>query len=107
MPEDGVIIHGLFLEGCRFNYDEQVLDESEPKKLFIDCPMLWLKPGKIEEMKEFQCYGCPVYKTSERRGVLSTTGHSTNFVMMLRLPAKHSKAHWIKRGVACLTQLDD
>lgn len=75
--------------------------------MFDYLPIIWLKPGVKASFIIPPCYACPVYKTSARRGVLATTGHSSNFVMYILFLTRVKEDHWINRGVACLTQLDD
>lgn len=104
-PEDGCYIRGLFLEGARWDYDTHLVGESRPKELFTDCPVVWLKPEQHRKKPQTGIYDCPVYKTLTRAGTLSTTGHSTNFVMILELPSDQAQSHWINRGVALFTGL--
>jgi dynein heavy chain len=50
-------------------------------------------------------YQCPLYKVVSRSGTLSTTGHSTNFVMYIELPTKRDPEEWICSGVAAFLAL--
>lgn len=101
---------GLYLEGARWNRKEKKLDESFPKILFDTLPVITMTPTiKTAELldDEMNSYDCPIYKTTERRGVLATTGHSSNFVMFIQLNTDKKPNHWINRGAASILNLDD
>ncbi|KAE9330777.1 Dynein heavy chain 6, axonemal [Phytophthora fragariae] len=105
-PAFGVYIFGLFMEGARYDRNTRMMAESIPNELFDRMPVIWLKPMRREEYKPTDVYECPLYKTSIRAGTLSTTGHSTNFVVALDVPTDKSPDHWIRRGCAMLCMLD-
>jgi len=104
-PEEGCYVHGLFLEGARWEAENHHLEESRAKELYTMFPPLHLNPVAKRVIPSDGIYKCPCYKVLTRAGTLSTTGHSTNYVCPLEIPSIHPQAHWIGRGVALFTQL--
>lgn len=81
-PEDGVYIYGLFMDGARWDRESQLISDQFPVRFYIlnfqsemysRMPLIWFKPQE-DYKPDPEEYSCPVYKTSVRAGVLSTTG---------------------------------
>lgn len=109
-PAEGVLIYGLYMDGARYNRDGKCIDDQHPDELYDKMPLIHFKPTK-DYVPNPDEYSCPMYKTAERRGTLSTTGASTNFVICVELPCPQDiyapPAHWIRRAAALLCQLND
>lgn len=105
-PEDGVYINGLFMDGARYDREEQCVMDQFIGELYDKMPIIWFIP-KQNHVPNPEDYSCPVYKTSVRAGVLSTTGQSTNFVLPVELKSKENPRNWTLKGTALLCQLND
>lgn len=103
----GVNVHGLFMQGSRWDNQEFSIVESHKKQLFTPMPVIWLRPVELKDYKPVEIYNAPLYKTSLRAGELNTTGESTNFVLFVDLKTNVDPNHWVRRGVALLCQLDE
>jgi len=95
----------MYLEGCKWDYETHRLAESDPKKLFVELPLLHLLPVQDRVVPTSGIFMCPLYKVLSRSGTLLTTGHSTNFVCFMEIPSDDDPDKWIKAGVACFLAL--
>ncbi len=92
--------------GARWDSDAWKLRESRPGEMYMELPLIHFMPAAGHKTAAWD-YACPVYKTAERKGVLSTTGMSTNFVIAVELPTDVSPDVWVLFGVAALCNLTD
>ena len=100
-----MFIHGLFMDGARFDRENQVITEQYFAKMSETMPIILFKPV-VDYKPDPEEYQAPLYKTSLRAGVLSTTGQSTNFVVHVSLPSKEPPTHWVMRAAALLCMND-
>lgn len=106
-PEVGIYMHGLYMQGARWDSTKRCVDDSAIGIPIVEFPVIWLEPILEDELKLDKQFSVPLYKTSVRAGELSTTGHSTNFVMYLAIPTERDSDYWVRRGTALLMMTDD
>ena len=104
-PSDGVYVYGLYIDGARWDRENEYITDQFPSKMVETMPVIHFKP--MEDYKpDPDDYQAPLYKTSLRAGVLSTTGQSTNFILMVSIPSKDAPSLWVQRAAALLCMPD-
>ena len=88
---DGAYVHGLSLEGARWNVSACMLESSNPREMQSSMPVINCKTQAIDRV-EPNVFQCPVYKTERR---------FREEVFTAQLKSKHGQIKWTLCGV-CL-----
>ncbi|KAF4132123.1 Dynein heavy chain C-terminal domain [Phytophthora infestans] len=106
-PREGVLVHGLMLDGAAWNRPDGTLVEQEPKRLFASLPAVYVtaatkahkKTRAAQDHGPYGAYEAPVYRYARR-----TDKH---YIFSVSLASRdHRPLHWTLRGVALLCSTD-
>jgi len=92
-PREGAYVHGLFMEGARWDTQTGMIADSRLKELTPALPVCFLRAIPVDKMDKKNSYECPVYKTRQR---------GPTYVWNFFLKTKESPAKWVLAGVALL-----
>jgi len=95
---EGNYVHGLVLEGARWDRETGALAESRPNDIHPTMPVILVRPVTTDDYDLTGFYSCPVYTNSQRANNYSPLAG----VFTLRTNAPPSK--WVLASVALLMQ---
>ncbi|KAK9817742.1 hypothetical protein WJX72_001478 [[Myrmecia] bisecta] len=95
---EGCYIHGLCLEGARWDKEEGCLKDSLPNELHPALPVLQVCPVTVDQFSLAGYYQCPVYTNMQRANVYSPI--VSNFTLKTEDPPHK----WVLASVAVLLQ---
>jgi dynein heavy chain len=104
--EDGALVHGLYMEGARWNGEEGVIAESFLKDLHPVMPLLHIfsqqAPALETRFIEQGYYECPVFACTTRGA------SNTNAIWgaSIKMSEKDRKEKWISAAVCLLFSED-
>lgn len=62
-PREGANIHGLYIEGARWESTLNSIATSRLKELFPTLPVLYVRAITQDKQERRNIYECPVYRT--------------------------------------------
>jgi dynein heavy chain len=93
---DGAFVTGMFLEGARWDTATGLLDDSKPKEMFVQMPVINCRAGLMSDKEDKNVYLCPTYCVPTRR---------PHFVFVAQLRTKQPAAKWVLGGVAMILDI--
>ncbi|KAG5316099.1 DYH5 protein, partial [Acromyrmex insinuator] len=96
-PQEGVYVHGLFLEGASLDRKAGKLVESRPKVLYEQMPVIYIFAINTTAGKDPKLYECPIYRKPQRT--------DAKYVGSIDFETDYNPRHWTLRGVALLCDI--
>lgn len=96
-PQEGVLVHGLYIDGASWDVKKSLLIEPQSKILYTAMPVIHIYAINSLSAKHSALYESPLYKKVKRTDL--------NFVTPLWLKSSEPVEHWILRGVALLCDI--
>ncbi|XP_073737823.1 dynein axonemal heavy chain 9-like isoform X1 [Callorhinus ursinus] len=94
-PREGAYIHGLFMEGARWDAQAGIITEATLKDLTPPMPVMFIRAIPADKQDCHSIYPCPVYRTRQR---------GPTYVWAFNLKTKEKPSKWVLAGVALLLQ---
>ncbi|NWW49183.1 DYH9 protein, partial [Pedionomus torquatus] len=95
-PREGAYVHGLFLEGARWDAQTGIITDARLKELTPAMPVIFIKAIPADKQDTRSTYPCPVYKTRQR---------GPTYVWTFNLKTRENPSKWVLAGVALLLQI--
>ena len=89
----GAHIHGLYIDGARWDISGSIVEKSRPKEMYFLMPVITARAVLATKIDKSTSYMCPTYATAQR---------GPTYVFTAQLKTKSSPARWILAGVALL-----
>lgn len=93
---EGSFVHGLFMEGARWDISMGQVAEAKMKELFCTMPVMLVKAVQKDKADFKEMYMCPTYKIQQR---------GPTYVFTANLKTQVSPAEWTIAGVALLMDI--
>ncbi|NWI39538.1 DYH9 protein, partial [Picathartes gymnocephalus] len=95
-PREGAYVHGLFMEGARWDVQTGTITDARLKELTPAMPVVFLRAVPDDKQDTRGTYPCPLYKTPQR---------GPTYVWTFNLKTKENPSKWVLAGVALLLQV--
>uniref|UniRef100_A0A8C5WIH4 Dynein axonemal heavy chain 17 n=1 Tax=Leptobrachium leishanense TaxID=445787 RepID=A0A8C5WIH4_9ANUR len=95
-PREGAYVHGLYMEGARWDTQAGIITDARLKDLTPAMPVIFIKAIPVDKQDTRNVYACPVYKTRQR---------GPTYVWTFNLKTKENPSKWVLAGVALLLQI--
>eukprot|EP01135_Chromosphaera_perkinsii_P002940 Nk52_evm51s230 gene=Nk52_evmTU51s230 len=92
-PREGSYIHGLFMEGARWDVQSSLIQESHVKDLTPAMPVIYVKAITVDKAEMKGVYQCPIYRTKMR---------GPTYIWTFNLKTKEKPHKWTLAGVCIL-----